>query len=71
MMCELYNEIQYFVDVRILKLHSRNKTEVTLLEFIIMILVGLITILLISWWLIPLRKMYKLAENTTFKCNKK
>ncbi len=71
MICELYNKIQYFVDVRILELHSRNKTEVTLLEFVVMILMGLLIALFIAWWFIPIKKIFNLMDNVSFKCDKK
>ena len=70
MICDIYNIIEKHVKVTIFDTHPCYRTEISLTTFISQIIVGLFFILLVSWWMFPIRRIFKWTDGITFKCNK-
>ena len=71
MICEFYNKISKFDAYLFGKCNNGYRTEVSLTDIIFATFYVIILVLFISWWFIPIKKIFNLMDNVSFKCNKK
>lgn len=71
MICETYNKIndvgQYILDGEV---YENHVCSVTLHDLVFELFILILTIILISWWLIPLRIIAKPLKKINFSCKK-
>lgn len=70
MMCEMFNKMGEFINYVFDDNWSYHK-KVELWEIVLKIILFFIVLLVISWWLIPLRFLFKRFGSITFHCKKK
>jgi len=72
MICELCNKMNKFINYIFNESVTMNqKDEVSLGYFILTLIIFVCTLLLLSWWIIPLLYLYDKCCNITFKCSNK
>lgn len=70
MICKKFNEMDKFVNyVFDNNCHCRN--EVELWEVILMTIIFLLTLFVLSWWVLPIRFIFKKWGKITFYCKNK
>jgi len=70
MICEVFNEMMRFVDY-VFGGNNSYRSKIELWEVVLMTILFLISLLVISWWLIPIQLLFKKYGNMTFYCNSK
>jgi uncharacterized BrkB/YihY/UPF0761 family membrane protein len=70
MMCELFNKMDKFVNY-VFDVDDDYKDEVKLWKVILMIVMFLFTLFVLSWWILPIRFIFKKYGNITFYCKNK
>jgi len=70
MICEVFNKMGQFVEY-VFDDNWSYKDEIKLWEVVLMTLTFLGTLVVISWWVIPIRFMFKKYGNITFYCKGK
>ena len=70
MICEAFNEMGKFVGCVINGTYS-CKNEVKLWEVVLMTIIFSAVLLILSWWVLPIRFMFKKCGNITFYCKNK
>ena len=70
MICKKFNEMNKFVNY-VFDIDSNYNDEVELWAVILMIIMFLVTLFVISWWLLPIRLIFKKYGNITFYCKSK
>lgn len=70
MICEVFNKMGQFVDyVFDDNWYYRDKIE--LWELVLMIIIFSVVLFILSWWIIPIKFMFKKYGNITFYCKNK
>lgn len=67
MICEIFNQMGKFVNC-VLGLDWYYRCEVKLWEPILMAIMFLITLFILSWWVLPIRLIFKRYGHITFYC---
>lgn len=70
MWCEIFNKMGKFVEY-VFDGYWSYTTKVELWEIVLMTINFLITLLIMSWWIIPIRFLFKKCGNITFYCKSK
>ena len=70
MICEVFNKMGQFVDY-VFDDNWPYKDEIELWELALMIITFLLTLFVISWWLVPIRFLFKKCGKITFHCKSK
>ena len=70
MICEAFNKMGQFVDY-VFDDNWYYKYEIELWKLVLMIITFLLTLFVMSWWLVPIRFLFKKYGNITFYCKNK
>lgn len=65
MICIAFNKMSRFVDY-VFNEHSSDRNEVQLWEIVLMSIIFLITLFILSWWVLPIRFIFKKYGSITF-----
>lgn len=70
MICEVFNKMGQFVDY-VFDDNWYYIDNIELWELVLMIIIFLLTLFVMSWWLVPIRFLFKKYGNITFYCKNK
>lgn len=70
MICEIFNKMGKFLEC-VFELGWDYQDEVKLWELILMLIMFLVTLFILSWWMLPIRLIFKKYGNITFYCKSK
>ena len=70
MICEIFNKMCEFIEY-VFDIDGDYEDEVELWQVILIIILFLVTLFILSWWMLPIRFIFKKYGHITFYCKSK